>query len=366
MTATYRADHIGSLLRPPALLQARSAHGEGRIGAEELKRIEDRSIIDVIAMQREAGLDVVTDGEYRRVGWMGGFWDSVDGFVQHAVTRTTRGRDGETVAQTTHPVVARKLKRVRSTAREEAAFLKTHAGMPYKITVPSPLVFTLNAYAPGVTDKAYASRAALAHDLAELIRDDLIGLLDDGVAYIQIDAPQYTHLADPAIRRRVKEEGWDADQAVDEAIVADRTCLAGLRRPGKTIGFHLCRGNILGRWLAEGGYDTYAEKLFNAFPVDRFLLEYDSPRAGDFAPLRFVPKGTQVVLGLVTTKEARLETQDALLRRIEDAARYIPIENLALSPQCGFATQAQGNPLSMDDQRRKLELIADTARKVWH
>ena len=183
--------------------------------------------------------------------------------------------------------------------------------------------------------------------------------------YIQIDAPQYTQLADPVHRERVKQESWDPDQAIDEAIAADRICLQDIRGPGRTVRPHLCRGNIAGRWLAEGGYDPIAEKLFNAFEVDRILMEYDSERSGSFAPLRFVPRGTLVVLGLVTTKEPRLEAQDDLLRRIEDAARYVPIENLALSPQCSFATQAQGNPLSMDDQRRKLELIVETARKVW-
>jgi 5-methyltetrahydropteroyltriglutamate--homocysteine methyltransferase len=363
---TIRADHIGSLLRPPELLKARADHAAGRIGADVLREAEDRAIAAVIAMQRDAGLDVVNDGEYRRVGWMGGFWDSVDGFEQHPVMRETRGRDGETAVETTHPVVARRLKRVRSTAQEEAAFLKRHAGMPFKITVPSPLVFTMSGWANGVSDKVYPTHADLAAHLAEIIRDDLVALLEGGVPYIQIDAPQYTHLHDDKIRERVRREGWDADQAVDEAIAADRACLAGLRAPGRTIGFHLCRGNILGRWLAEGGYEVYAEKLFNGLPVDRFLLEYDSPRAGDFAPLRFMPKGVDVVLGLVTTKEARVETRDELLRRIEEASRYVPVDRLALSPQCGFATQAQGNPVSWDIQRRKLEVIAETAREVWH
>lgn len=365
MREPYRADHIGSLLRPPELLQARAAHQDGRIDADELQRIEDRSIVDILAMQREVGLDVVSDGEYRRAGWMGGFWDSVEGFAQHPVTRTTKGRDGPQTVETTHPVVAAKLKRVGRVSQGEAAFLAENAGAPYKITVPSPVVFTMNAYARGVTDAFYPTRAALAQHLARIIREELLALVADGVPYIQLDAPQYTQLADPVHRERVRGEGWDPDQAIDEAIAADRACLQGIRRPGTIVGFHLCRGNIAGRWIAEGGYDPIAEKLFSALDIDRLLVEYDSERAGGFAPLRFVPRGAIVVLGLVTTKAPALESRDDLLRRIEDASRYVPIENLALSPQCGFATQAAGNPLTMDDQRRKLELIADTAREVW-
>jgi len=365
MTEPYRAEHIGSLLRPPDLLQARRAREEGRIDADELRRIEDRSIADILAMQREVGLDVVSDGEYRRAGWMGGFWDSVEGFAPHPVTRTTKGRDGPLTVQTAHPVVAARLRRVGRVSQGEAAFLKASAGVPYKITVPSPVVFTMNAYAQGVTDKVYPTRADLAQHLARIIREELLALVDDGVPYIQLDAPQYTQLADPVHRERVRGEGWDPDRAVDEAIAADQACLEGIRGSGTTIGFHLCRGNIAGRWIAEGGYDPIAEKLFNAIDVDRLLVEYDSDRAGSFAPLRFVPRGTIVVLGLVTTKEPTLESRDDLLRRIDDASRYVPIENLALSPQCGFATQAAGNPLTMDDQRRKLELIVETARTVW-
>jgi 5-methyltetrahydropteroyltriglutamate--homocysteine methyltransferase len=197
------------------------------------------------------------------------------------------------------------------------------------------------------------------------MRRELAALLDDGVPYIQIDAPTYTQLNDPSQRDRLIETGWVPEVAIEEAIDADAACLAGLRGPGRTIAVHLCRGNVGGLWISDGSYDAIAERLFNALDVDRLLLEYDTERAGTFAPLRFVPKGRIVVLGLVTTKTRALESRDELLRRIEDAARYIPIENLALSPQCGFATQAAGNPLSLDDERRKLELIVEIAREVW-
>jgi 5-methyltetrahydropteroyltriglutamate--homocysteine methyltransferase len=311
---------------------------------------------------------VVTDGEYRRGSWLSGFTDAVEGFVSAAGTREWKGDDGNTVAGGSHRsrAIAARLRKTGRIAAHESRFLARHAGLPFKITLPSPIVYLSSGYKRGITDKVYRTRSELAKDLVAILREEILSLVAEGVPYIQIDAPQYTQLADPSLRDWVRQSGWDPDHAIDEAIAADKACIDGIRRPGRTIAVHLCRGNYRGMWRAQGGYDPLAERLFNAFDVDRFLLEYDSERAGTFAPLRFVPKGKTVVLGLVTTKRPQLESQDELLRRIEDAARHVPIEYLALSPQCGFATQAAGNPLSFDDQRRKLELIVDTARKVWH
>jgi 5-methyltetrahydropteroyltriglutamate--homocysteine methyltransferase len=367
MSESLRAEHVGSLLRPPELLAARSAHEQGRISRDELRALEDKAIVDVLKFQRDIGLGVVTDGEYRRASWLSGFTDAVEGFVSASGSREWKGEEGP-VKTGSHRsrAIAEKLRKTGRIAAGEAAFLEGHAGVPYKITLPSPIVYLTSGYVPGITDKVYPTRADLARDLVAILREEILALVEDGVPYVQIDAPQYTQLADPSLRDWVRQSGWDPDRAIDEAIAADQACINGIRRPGRMIAVHLCRGNYRGLWRAEGGYDPLAERLFDAFDVDRFLLEYDSERAGTFAPLRFVPKGKVVVLGLVTTKKPQLEQQDELLRRIEEAARYVPLDCLALSPQCGFATQAPGNPLSFDDQRRKLELIVDTARKVWN
>ena len=364
----FRTEHVGSLLRPPGLLQARTAHERSELSREQLRVVEDRSIFDVLKFQSDIGIDVVTDGEYRRASWLSGFSDAVEGFEFRVGNREWKGDDGSVSRDSTHRsrVIASKLKCVARIAGHEAAFLKAHATLPFKITLPSPVVYLASSYFPGVTDKVYPTRADLARDLIAILREEIQALAAEGVPYIQLDAPQYMQLADPSLRDWVRQTGWDPARAVDEAIAADKACIDGLRSAGRTVAVHLCRGNYKGRWRAQGGYDPIAERIFETFDVDRFLLEYDSDRAGSFEPLRFVPKGKMVVLGLVTTKEPRLESQDVLLRRIEEAARYIPIESLALSPQCGFATQAPGNPLSIDDERRKLELIVDTARKVWH
>ncbi len=202
-------------------------------------------------------------------------------------------------------------------------------------------------------------------ELAGIIRNEMQALIDERVSYIQIDAPNYTSLADPRQREQMRRAGMDPEQAIDETIAADNASLAGLRRDGTLLAIHLCRGNSRSRWLAEGSYEPIAEKLFHVLDFDRFLLEYDSDRAGGFEPLRFLPANKTVVLGLITTKEGRLEPRDDVLRRIEEASRYIPLERLAISPQCGFASSAPGNLLTMDDQRRKLELVVEVARNVW-
>src|SRR5262249_4065230 len=247
----------------------------------------------------------------------------------------------------------------------ESAFLKEHSPGPFKITMPSPSIFILSSYRPGSTDQVYATRGDLLADLVPIVRGEIGALFDEGVPYVQLDAPQYTYYVDSQVREAMRRDGIDPDRTVEEAIAGDVACLEGLARDGVTLAFHLCRGNSRSRWIAEGGYDPIAERLFGSLPVDAFLLEYDTDRAGGFEPLRFVPRGKMVVLGLVTTKEPRLEAQDARRRRIAEAANYVPPEDLALRPQCGFASIAAGNLLSPDDQRRKLELVVDTARKVW-
>ncbi len=364
MSAPYRADQLGSLLRPAALLDARAARTAGGLGAEALRETEDRAIAEALERQRSIGIDVLTDGEFRRGGFLTDIQDAVDGFVAERVELEWRGPGGGAEGSVA-PVVGGRLRPHRLLTRHEADYLRAHAGAPYKIAVPMPSQLAAVGYKPGVTDRAYPTRAELLADFAALIRREVEALIAAGVPYVQLDAPFYTYYADPAMRDRLRRAGLDPDRAFDDAVAADTACLGGLAHPDTRLAVHLCRGNSRSRWIAEGGYDAIAERLFGSLPVEAYLLEYDSPRAGDFSPLRFVPADRTVVLGLVTTKDPRLESPEALRRRIDEAARYVPLDRLALSPQCGFASTAAGNLLTPDEQWRKLELVVATARAVW-
>jgi 5-methyltetrahydropteroyltriglutamate--homocysteine methyltransferase len=364
MRTVYRADQVGSLLRPPDLLEARAAHAAGRLALDELRAREDRAILDALAQQRRVGIDVYTDGEMRRGSWLTDMAEAVEGFVPDRVPFEWQGPGGG-VEPSTAQVAGAKLRKARSLTHHELPFLKRHAPGPFKVTVPAPSNFMITSYKPGVTDRAYATSAELLQDLVAIVRDEIRWLAADGVPYIQLDGPYYSHYVDPRARDRVRQAGVDPDRALDQAITADNAALAAGRGADVTLALHVCRGNNRSRWYTEGGYDAVAEKLFGTLDVDTFLLEYDTERAGGFAPLRRVPRGKTVVLGLVTTKKPRLESPDALRRRIDEAARYVPLEHLALSPQCGFASVAAGNLLSMDDQWRKLALVVETARAVW-
>jgi 5-methyltetrahydropteroyltriglutamate--homocysteine methyltransferase len=364
MPDPMRADHVGSLLRPPELLAARAAHAEGRLGADALRRVEDGAILEALELQRQVGIDVVTDGEFRRGSWLTSMADAVEGFVADRIVVEWHGPGGGPEASTAKVVGAR-LEQKRRLTGDEASFLRRHARGPFKLTVPTPSSFLLVSFKPGLTDRWYATRADMVGELGRIVRRELEALLAEGVRYLQLDAPYYTSYLDARVRERLRENGVDPDRAFGDSLATDTACLTGLARNGVTVALHVCRGNSRSRWFTEGGYDPIAEKLFGTLPIGRFLLEYDTERSGGFAPLRFVPRGTTVVLGLISTKEARLESPDELRRRIDEAARYVPLESLALSPQCGFASVAAGNLLSADDQRRKLELVVETARKVW-
>jgi 5-methyltetrahydropteroyltriglutamate--homocysteine methyltransferase len=376
----YRADHVGSLLRPPELLQAREDFGKQRITQEQLKEIEDRSVQAALALQRSVGIDVLTDGEYRRHDWVGDFTASVDGYVTAQVPIRFEWKLPEPVAasgastmqqalaempQQSGRVIGERLKLRHRLTEHEVPYMKANAGGVFKVTMPATSYVVARGWKPGVTDKVYASRWDLAEDVARIMGAEVQALATEGVPYIQIDNAHYPDYIPEHRRQAWRDIGIDPDKAIDEDIRADNLAVAGLDRSRVTLANHICRGNGRSAWHTEGGYDNIAEKVFGGLDVDRFLLEYDSDRAGGFEPLRFVPRGKQVVLGLVTTKLGSLEKQDDLLRRIEEASRYVPTENLALSPQCGFASVEQGNLLSWDDQQRKLELVVDTARKVW-
>ena len=253
----------------------------------------------------------------------------------------------------------------KAPADRELPFLQAHAPGPFKVALPSPSVFMASSFKRGLTDRFYPTRADLLHQLVAIVRAEVTRLLDAGVTYVQLDAPQYPWYVDEGVRARMRADSEDPDRMLAEAAAGDAATLEGLRRPGVTLAMHVCRGNSRSRWFADGGYEGIASTLFSNVPVDAFLLEYDSPRAGGFEPLRFVPKGTTVVLGVITTKTPELEDKDELRRRVDQAAKYVPMEDLAISPQCGFASHSAGNLITVDDERQKLHLLVETARAIW-
>jgi 5-methyltetrahydropteroyltriglutamate--homocysteine methyltransferase len=365
MGTPYRADQVGSFLRPAELLEARRAAAPD---PEQLRALEDRHILRVLATQRELGFEVFTDGELRRKNFMSDFTDAVEGFDHgDAVARAWQagGSVAPPVSSVTGIVTAR-LRQLRRLTAHELPFLKAHSPGAIKMTLPSATQFPAIAYKRGVTDQVYPSHSALLWDVVAIMTGEVQALVAEGVPYVQIDAPRYSYYVDPRWRDWIRTEmGLDPAAALDEAVRADNACLEGARRAGVTLAIHLCRGNNRSHWYAEGGYDPIAEQLFGTLQVDRFLLEYDDERSGTFEPLRFVPRGKTVVLGLVSSKRSPLESRDELMRRIEAAARYVPLEHLALSPQCGFASTMDGNLIEEADQWAKLRLVVETAREVW-
>jgi 5-methyltetrahydropteroyltriglutamate--homocysteine methyltransferase len=365
MPAKYRADHIGSLLRPADLLQARAAN----VGGAELRALEDRHIERVVRRQAELGFKVFTDGELRRVNFMSDFNDAVEGIDESDnLLRTWQASMAGSGTQPSRVpgIVVGKVNQTRRLTEHELSFLKRHSPGDVKVTLPTANQFPAIYYKKGISDKVYPTYSDFLWDIVPIIKSEIQALANEGVRYIQIDAPRYSYYIDPKWRSYVKNEmGLDPDLALDEAIRADNACLEGAKRDGVILAIHLCRGNNRSQWYAEGGYDAIAEKLFGQLDVDAFLLEYESERAGTFQPLRFVPRGKTVVLGLVSSKLAELESPDQLAHRIDEASKYLPLENLALSPQCGFASTMEGNLLSEEQQWRKLELVVEAARRVW-
>jgi 5-methyltetrahydropteroyltriglutamate--homocysteine methyltransferase len=368
MAFKYRADQVGSLLRPKDLLEANRTG----VDANQLRDLEDRHILRVLGRQEDLGFKIFTDGELRRRGFMSDFHESVAGLdMEDAVDRNwqSAGTGAAVATPTSRPVAGIVVDKIRQTKRltlHEADFLKSHSPGDIKITLPSANQFPAIAYRKGITDKTYPTHSALLWDIVPIIKSEIQALLKEGVKYIQIDAPRYSYFIDPKWRQYVHDEmGVNPDDALSEAIRADNACLEGARREGVVLAIHLCRGNNRSQWYAQGGYDPIAEKVFSQLDVDAFLLEYESERAGTFEPLRFVPRGKTVVLGLVSSKLAEMEPQDQVARRIDEATKYVPLENLALSPQCGFASTMEGNLLTEEEQWSKLGLVAQTARQVW-
>ncbi|HEY7489394.1 MAG TPA: cobalamin-independent methionine synthase II family protein [Streptosporangiaceae bacterium] len=372
MATNYHAEHVGSLLRTPELLEARAARQRGEISPEQLREAQDQAALAAIEVQRQAGMQVFTDGEVRRDTWMAGLLESLGGVVaQPASPRVKWRRNGDepTDEETAFVLVIaqEKLYQKANHTSVEAAFMAQHAPGQYKITMMSCAQGTI-MWQPGISEGVYPAPQDMMADLVALQTKEIEGLIDQGVTWIQLDSLAYNNVIDPEFRRQVgmpseltPESILDAAIAIDTQLVA----AAKAKNPDVTIGMHFCRGNNRSAWMAEGSYDMVAERLFGEVGVDRFLLEYDTERAGGFEPLRFMRDGTTVVLGLVSSKLPTLESPDDLRRRVDEAAKYVPLENLAITPQCGFASTAAGNLLTVDEERRKLELVVNTAELIW-
>jgi 5-methyltetrahydropteroyltriglutamate--homocysteine methyltransferase len=357
-----RSDVIGSLLRPQYLKHAREQYHGGRLTAVEFKKIEDRAVDEAVALQEAAGLDVVTDGEMRRYAFFGHLVEALEGFDKSAGWSITfRDAEGHQAALE-RPVVVDKLRWRRQMAVEEFTYLRGRARKPVKVTLVSAQQAAAY-YDPDKSKGAYATRDAYLADLVDFTRREIEELKRLGCEYIQIDAPQYAALLDETIREGYRKRGSDPDQMLDACIDLDNAIIDGHK--GVTFGIHICRGNHKSMFYASGGYDRIAEKIFTKSRFNRFLLEYDDERSGTFEPLKYVPQDRTVVLGLVSSKRPTLETTGELKTRVAEASKIVPIERLALSPQCGFASTEEGNRLTEADQRKKLELVGSTAKEIW-
>jgi methionine synthase II (cobalamin-independent) len=357
-----RSDVVGSLLRPEYLQRAWTQREAGELGPAEYKAIEDRAVDAALALQAEAGLDVLSDGEMRRYAFYGHLVDSVEGFERFGGwTISFRDEAGEET-QLERPVVVSRLRRRRHLCAEEFSYLRARSDRVAKVTLPSAQQAAAY-YDPDKSAGAYPTLDAYLADVVDILRDEVTELVRLGCRYVQIDAPQYAGLLDPAIRAGYERRGSDPDRLLERCIELDDAVIGD--HPGVTFGLHLCRGNNDSKFYASGGYEPIAARVFRGTRFQRFLLEYDDARSGGFEPLRTVPDDRTVVLGLVTTKRPALESADLLVRRIHEAAAFIPLERLALSPQCGFASTMRGNRLSEADQRAKLRRVAEVAREVW-
>jgi 5-methyltetrahydropteroyltriglutamate--homocysteine methyltransferase len=364
----FRADHVGSLIRPDALIEARAAAEKGEMAAAELVRIQHAAIREVVCLQQEVGLRLATDGEYNRFSWQRDFLLKIGNVKPMASKLTVRFHSAAGTRDHTPPSlqVVGKLSRPQGIFVDDFKFLKsiTPAGVTAKITIPSPTIVHFRGGREAIDTHAYPRMDAFYDDLAAIYRSEIADLAAAGCRYLQIDEVNLAYLCDPELRRQVSNIGEDP-ATLPKTYAKLLSAAIGDKPADMTVCMHLCRGNFAGAWIAEGGYEPIAELLFNEIAVDGYFLEYDSPRAGDFSPLRFLPKGKMAVLGLVTTKSPKMETKDELKRRIEEAARYAPIEQLALSPQCGFSSGIGGQAMTVDDQIRKLTLVVETAREVW-
>jgi 5-methyltetrahydropteroyltriglutamate--homocysteine methyltransferase len=366
---TARADVVGSLLRPPELLEARQRFAEGGISAAEFKRAEDRAVDWAISLQERAGLPVVTDGEMRRESFQSQMVDAVEGFGEHTMDAYLWGEwhgdeavGDRTVERPATLGVVGKLRRRRFLSVEEFVYARARTERTIKVTLPSPSLYA-NFWSPELSGEAYPTLDEFLEDVAEILREEVEELARLGATYIQLDAPHYPLLLDHKTREFYEARGWDLDRWLSRGIELDNHVIG--EHPGVTFAFHLCRGNQGSRWLVSGSYEPLARRIFPRLRAERLMLEYDDERSGGFEPLAHVPEDKIAVLGLVTTKTPRRETPEELESRLREASGFIPLERLALSPQCGFATSVIGNALSVEDEEHKLRAIVETAERVW-
>ena len=366
-TPPFRADHVGSLLRPAALLEARDRHAEGRISADELRAAEDDAIRDVVRMQEEVGLQSATDGEFRRASWHMDFIYGIDGISKAEDDLKVQFHNPEGTIEFTPAAlkIDGRLGIGETIFGDHFQFLQeTAEGVTPKLTIPSPSMVHYRGGAAAIDPDVYPDQDEFWRDLTAAYGEQVRRVAELGCTYLQFDDTSLAYLNDPKQRQMMSERGEDAEHLHQSYIRHINEALAD-RPEGLTVTTHMCRGNFRSSWVAEGGYDFVAEALFGELGVDGFFLEYDDPRSGGFEPLRFVPKGKMVVLGLVTTKRGELESKDELKRRIEEASQFVDLDQLCLSPQCGFSSTVEGNVLTYEEEVDKLRLIVETAREVW-
>ncbi len=361
----FRADHVGSFLRPAALLEAREQHKRGEITAAALRAAEDRAIVEVIKFQEDLGLQGVTDGEFRRTYFHIDFLEQLQGVeIKGGIAVSFRSSAGNVDFAPPVMHVTGKVRHVKPIQRADFEFLKQHTSRTPKVTIPSPTMLHFRGGRAAISKEAYPELDAFYDDVAAAYRAELASLADAGCRYVQLDDTNLAYLCDAKMREGARARGDDPSALPRRYAKLINAAIAG--RPADMVAcVHLCRGNFKSAWAAQGGYDPVAEVLFNGLAVDGYFLEYDDARSGDFAPLRFLPKGKIVVLGLITTKLGQLEAIDDIKRRIDEAARFVPLDQLCLSPQCGFSSTVHGNDIAVEAQRAKLKLVVDLARQVW-
>ena len=363
MKPPFRAEHIGSFVRPQRLIEAARAHKAGKLDDAGFRRVQDDCIREVVAFQESIGLPSITDGEFRRRSWSAGFIDAVEGFGLRDGTLGFRNESG-VMGVAASPYAKEKLKRKHRIVADDFRFLKSvvKRGVP-KVTIAAPDVMHWFLGPKAFDTSVYKDRNAFFADLAAIYKAEIAELTKEGCTYLQLDDTALPCNCDPNARKDVVARGENPDELTARYAKLFNDCVAG---SGMTVAVHLCRGNLKGAWMAEGGYDPVAEVLFNGMNADIYCLEYDTPRAGDFSPLRYVPKGKRVILGLVSTKTPQLESKDALKRRIDEAAKFVPLDRLGISPQCGFSSGGgSGQTVTQDDTKRKLELVVNVAQEVW-
>ena len=365
-TPPFRADHVGSLLRPHNLIEARDRHNNGDITTAALREIENEAVREAIALQEEAGLKGITDGDFRRGHWWNDFVLAIDGIeIEGGMAVHFRHQRGEEIAHAPHrAIVTARLNRPRGICTDAFRFLAENTKGTPKLCMPSPSIVHFRSGRAGIDKTAYPDMAEFFHDLARIWREEIADIAALGGRYFQLDEVNLAFLCDPKLRDAVTALGEDPDTLPETYARLINDTIRG--RPHDMVAcLHLCRGNHRSNWVAEGGYEPIAETLFNEIDVDGYFLEFDSARAGNFKPLRFVPKGKMIVLGIVTSKFPALEAKDELKRRIDEAGKYVPLDQLALSPQCGFASTLLGNKLTVEDEKAKLRLIVELAEEIW-